>query len=514
MNSEYHYDLIVIGGGIHGVGVAADACGRGLSVYLCEQNDLASGTSSASSKLIHGGLRYLENYHFGLVRESLQEREILLNTAPHLVKPMTFIVPFNKQRRSFWLLRLGLFCYDLLSFSKHFVRSKIVYFNPNQVTNPLKRNLRKGFTYSDAVVDDSRLVITTALRAARAGCKIATQTKCLKAKRLDDAWEVTLLNQLTQEISVLKSKAVVNAAGPWIDDVIKNVFNSDSQFHSRLVKGSHIIVPKIYPQDEAYVLQHVDGRIVFVVPYCKQFTMIGTTDVNFNGSLTDIKILPQEIEYLCDIVSDYFHHPLKPQDVYASWAGIRPLVDDGELTLSSVTREYKLELSTSFQDSLPLVNIFGGKLTTYRKLSEKVLNLLEPFFPDCGSNWTAKQPLPGGAFPENCFAPFLEKLVDDYAWLPSALTLRLAHSYGTLIYSILDNAKKIEDLGHHFGHDLYEKEVVYLIEKEWAKNAQDILWRRTKLGLFLSPTQQNELRIWVENYHPSYSDLPQKSNLG
>ncbi|MFI4937539.1 MAG: glycerol-3-phosphate dehydrogenase [Candidatus Berkiellales bacterium] len=500
LDQDHLYDIVVIGGGVQGAGIAADAAGRGLSVLLCEQNDLASATSSASSKLIHGGLRYLENYNFGLVRESLKERDILIKTAPHLVSPLRFMVPFIQQRRPFWLLRFGIFVYDVLGYSRYFKRSQMVYFNPHDPTNPLKRSIRKGFAYSDATVDDARLTIVTALRAARAGGKILTHTECTQAKRLEEAWLVTLRDTLTDVSIQIKCKALINAAGPWVDEVNQNVLNLPSQYRTQLVKGSHIIVPKLYPKEEAYVLQHKDGRVIFIIPYFKQFTMIGTTDTSFKGKPQNAKIDPQEIEYLCDIVSDYFHHPLTPEQILHSWSGVRALVETSSSTLATIPREYKIELTTSEKNHLPLISIFGGKLTTYRNLAENVVNQLTPFFPRHGGPWTSKRPLPGGDLPDDSLPEFLEILSMDYDWLPAHLAMRYAHSYGTLTLVLLSGAQKIADLGQHFGHGLYEKELEYLIQKEWARTSEDILWRRTKLGLFMSADEKKILQEWFQSY--------------
>jgi glycerol-3-phosphate dehydrogenase len=498
VNTEHPYDVVVIGGGINGVGVAADAAGRGLSVLLCEQNDLASATSSASSKLIHGGLRYLEHYDFALVRSSLIERKILLKSAPHLVHPIRFAVPFNKLLRPFWIIRLGLFLYDLMGHSRTFKRSKAIYFNPTDPSNPLKRSIRKGFIYTDCIVDDARLVITNALRAKRRGAKIATRVKCIHAVRTQDFWEVTLENVITKQKCMIRARSLVNAAGPWVEDVNKNVLHVQSETHIRLVKGSHLIVPKLYDREQAYVLQHKDGRIVFVIPYLKQFSMIGTTDVEYDGAPLKAKIDLQEMEYLCDIVSDYFHHPLKSQQILSTWSGVRPLVDDKSSNLSAINRGFSLEFNVDGKNSLPLINIFGGKLTTYRLVSEKVVDMLAPYFIHCSNAWTSKFPLPGGDLPDGNFTLFLEKLAQDYDWLPSALLMRYAQTYGTLTYVMLKDIKDETQLGQDLGHGLYEIELKYLINNEWAKTAEDILLRRTKLGLFYTPSEQERLEVWIQ----------------
>lgn len=498
MDSQHIYDIVVIGGGIQGVGIAADASGRGLSVLLCEQNDLASATSSASSKLIHGGLRYLEHYDFALVRESLKERDILFKTAPYLVRPLRFIVPYMQEHRHFWWMRLGLFIYDCLAYSKNFKLSITRTFNPNDPNNPLKRSLRKGFEYSDATVDDARLTVVTALRAARAGCKVLTRTRCVKAERMDDYWKIILNDEFRGHTTVIKAKAIVNATGPWVDIVNQNVLNYKSQYQIRLIKGSHIVVPKLYLKDEAYVLQHKDGRVIFVVPFFKKFSIIGTTDIHFNGDPSQVKIDNHEIEYLCDIVNDYFRHPIKPEHIVHTWSGVRPLVHEKDKSASENTREYKLELNNDTRN-LPLLNVYGGKLTSYRRLAEKAVDMLKEFFPNCGEHWTAKFPLPGGDLPEPSLSHFLDHLTERYEWLPSALALRFARSYGTLTYTVLNHANSVQDLGFHFGHGLYEKEVRYLVLKEWARTAQDILWRRSRLGLLFTESQEAILNQWLQD---------------
>ncbi len=499
MNQENPYDLIVIGGGINGVGIAADAAGRGLAVYLCEQHDLASGTSSMSTKLIHGGLRYLESYNFALVRKSLKERKILHTLAPHLIKPLRFVMPYTKNLRSLWLIRLGLYVYDFLGPRFAFKRSKAITLETTP-DNPLKRSLRKGFIYTDCFTDDARLVIANALRAKRFGAQIQTRVKCIGAFRSQDLWEVHLLDTQTNQTTIAKSYALVNAAGPWVETVIQQTFKLQSKNHIKLVKGSHLVVPKLYEREQAYTLQHKDGRIVFVIPYLNQFTLIGTTDVEHKDNPELAQISIQEKEYLCNIVSDYFHHPLKPHDILYAWSGVRPLVDDHSLNASSITRDYKLELQVDANNKLPLIHVFGGKLTTYRVLAEQAVDMLAPFFTYCGTGWTSTGALPGGNLPENNLDTFIQKLAQDYAWLPHSIITRFAHSYGTLSYHLLKEANSIADLGKDFGQGLYEKEVIYLIEHEWAKSSEDILMRRTKIGYFLNQEEKEELNIWLMQY--------------
>jgi len=502
MNSkEKLYDVVVVGGGINGVGIAADAAGRGLSVLLCEQDDLASATSSASSKLIHGGIRYLEHYHFGLVRESLKERKILSQTAPHLVHPLRFVVPFNKQVRPFWLVRLGLCLYDLLGVSLSFKRSKAIQFTASNLGNPIKSAINSGFIYSDCITDDARLVIENAKRVRQKGGTVLTNTQCISAKRSENHWEVALFNLLNHQQQHIKSKALVNATGPWCDSFIKDKLNLNSQYQLRLVKGSHIVLPKLYDREEAYVLQNKDGRIIFVIPYLRDFTLIGTTDIEFSGDPHLVKISTQEIQYLCDCVNDYFKHAISPKQVLSSWSGVRALVEDNTGKLSAINREYKLELNLDAQHQLPLINVFGGKLTTYRMLAEKAVNKLAPFFSHVSPPWTATTPLPGGNIKEKDLAHFMGSLSHTYPWLPLSLMERYALNYGSQTYDILKNTDPLTKLGLHFGHELYESEVNYLIEHEWAKTAEDILWRRTKLGLVFSEEETKNLTAWLAVRH-------------
>jgi glycerol-3-phosphate dehydrogenase len=498
LSTQDHYDLVVIGGGINGVGIAADGAGRGLSVLLCEQHDLACATSSSSSKLIHGGLRYLEQYDFRLVKESLNERKILTQIAPHLIQPLCFLVPMKKSSRPFWLIRLGLFFYDLMGKSKLFKQSQAHFFNEKDPHNPLHPSIRKGFSYTDCITDDARLVITNALRAKIKGAKIKVRTKCISAKRLNDAWHIELLNETTGTRKVITAKALVNAAGPWVEDLIQKTINLESDYQLRLVKGSHILVNKLYEHDSAYLLQHTDGRVIFVVPYCQNYTMIGTTDIQYQGNPLAASITPEEISYLCQIVSDYFNHPIGASSVVHSWSGVRGLVADNSAKLSENNRGYQLELITSEKGDLPLINVFGGKLTTYRKVAEDTLNLMAPFFTHCQSAWTATEPVPGGDLPENSLAAFLKQLNQQYPWLPLSVAKRYSQQYGTLTHIVLKDVKQLSQLGLDLGHGLYEKELVYMIEHEWARSSEDILWRRTKLGLKFTEHEKNQLELWLE----------------
>jgi glycerol-3-phosphate dehydrogenase len=496
MNS--FYDIIIIGGGIHGAAIAADASGRGLKVLLCEQGDLACATSSASSKLLHGGLRYLEHYDFGLVRESLRERDKLSKMAPHIVHPLRFIVPVDNAGRPLWLVRLGLYLYDLMGYSRYFKRSKFFSFQNERYPNPLKSIYKKGIIYSDATVDDARLVITTALRAKANGATILTRTKCVSVKETDKAWQVQLENQRTKLSLCITADVLINACGPWMNDVVKNIIKQKSDYQIRLVKGSHIVIPKITLEEKAYLLQHPDGRVIFVVPYHNHFTMIGTTDIPFTDNLESIKIDPDEIDYLCNIISAYFKVPILKQNIVSSWSGVRPLILEESASPSANTREYKIELVKSTEHNLPLINIYGGKLTTHRNLAEKAVDMLKPFFPKMGVPWTSTRPLPGGDLPERSKTLFLEALSEKYPWLSSSMALRYTQTYGTLTYQVLGDAQSLSELGEDFGQGLYEREIQYLIQHEWAMTTDDILWRRTKLGLFMTLEEVEKLNAWIQ----------------
>lgn len=473
-------DIFIIGGGINGVGVAADAAGRGLSVVLCEQDDLASATSSASSKLIHGGLRYLEQYDFRLVREALKEQQILLKRAPHLVQPQEFILPYSRLLRPKWLIQLGLFLYDHLARRNSLPSSKKIKFTAQ---NPLQSDYKVGFSYFDAKTDDARLVIANAQAAKLQGAKILTRTRFLSAKRQDDHWLIELLERNSHQKILIKAKAIINAAGPWANKVNQHILNIKTNSTLKLVKGSHIIVPKLYSGSQAYLLQNTDQRVVFVIPYQDQFSLIGTTDVTFAEDPASVHIVDAEIHYLCEVVNRYFKSAVMPDDVVWSYSGVRALYDGSTQPPSKISREYHFDLDE--KDNLPMLTIIGGKLTTYRALAEHVLEKLKPYFPTMGSPWTEKAFLPGGDLGGQSMAEFTVRLKQDYPFLTNSLAQRYANSYGSLAYELLKDAKSIADLGENHGAELYEREVQYLIQNEWAQTFEDILWRRTKLGLFL-----------------------------
>jgi glycerol-3-phosphate dehydrogenase len=476
------YDLFIIGGGINGCGIAADAAGRGLSVFLCEQYDLASGTSSKSTKLIHGGLRYLEYREFRLVHEALKEREILLNKAPHLIREMRFVLPHEKHLRPAWLLRLGLFIYDHLAKRKIIKSSHQVNLKTDFYGQALKNNFNTGFVYSDCAVDDARLVIANALAAKELGAVIQTHTQCVAAQRESNRWTITLKTP-KNETQTIYAKALINASGPWITQAIEQMIHEPTKTPSVLVKGSHIVVPQLYEGKHAYILQNEDKRIIFVIPYEDNLSLIGTTDEPFSGDLNHIEIQASEIDYLCTIVNHYFKKQTSAEQVIWSYSGVRPLYrnqDNHSKALAAISRDYLLELTD--QNHLPLVNIFGGKITTYRELAEHVLQKLIPYFPTMKPLWTANTPLPGGDLTVN-IETYLVQCIQQYPWLSEPLLHRYVHHYGSRLHLLLENTHSITDMGILFGKDLYEKEVIYLIQHEWAKTADDILFRRTKLGI-------------------------------
>lgn len=494
-------DLLVIGGGINGAGIAADAAGRGLSVALCEKDDLANATSWKSSKLIHGGLRYLEYYDFNLVRKALREREILLRKAPHLIQPLEFIMPYVKQIRPAWLIRIGLFLYDHLSKRHILPSSKRLNLSKDKVGIPLKKTFQTGFSYYDCYGDDSRLVVVNVMQAKELGAKIFTHTEFISAQREQAGWNVLLRDKMSQQDFSISAKAIVNAAGPWVDQVVRGEANVKTKHHISLVKGSHIVVPKLYPENHAYILQNDDKRIIFVIPFAEKYSLIGTTDVAYSGDLDTVEISPAEITYLLESINHYFAQRIKAEDIIWSYAGVRPLQREEDANNpSAITRDFTLELNNE-NGQAPALNIFGGKLTTYRELAEEAVNLLKPFFPNMGPAWTAQKPLPGGSIPEANFKKFLAAIAGKYSWIPADLLKHYAKNYGSLIHVLLENAHTLKDLGQHFGANLYQLEVEYLIKYEWAKSADDILWRRTKFGLGFSADEKEKLNQFLQAYH-------------
>jgi glycerol-3-phosphate dehydrogenase len=486
------YDIAVIGGGVNGCGIARDAAGRGLSVYLAEQGDLASGTSSASTKLIHGGLRYLEYYEFKLVREALIEREVLLSAAPHIIWPMRFVLPHQQGLRPAWLIRLGLFLYDHLGGRKILPPCKLVDLRRDSAGEPLKPGFKKAFEYSDCWVDDARLVVLNALDAARLGADIRTRTEVLTASRRDGLWHIDTENKITGRRETIAARLLVNAAGPWIAEVVSRRIVSEAQAHTRLVKGSHIVVPRMFEHDRAYIFQNADRRIIFAIPYEGGFTLIGTTDVDFRGDPSDAAASDDEIAYLCRAASEYFAKPIQPADVVWTYSGVRPLYDDGSSAAQEATRDYVLELDCD-EDQAPILNIFGGKITTYRHLSEDALDKLSPWLAAAGRPWTRTAPLPGGDFPVGGFEELVAELTRSHADADPALVRRLARAYGTDASTIM-----AAEPGIHFGAGLWQSEVEYLLRTEWARTAEDILWRRSKLGLRLTEAEAGRLQEWLE----------------
>lgn len=492
MNSQNDIsDLLVIGGGINGVGIAADAAGRGLNVLLCEMNDLGSSTSSNSSKLIHGGLRYLEYYEFRLVREALAEREVLLKNAPHIIRPLRFRLPHRRHLRPSWMIRIGLFMYDNLAKRVSLKGSHGIKFDEN---SPVVNKITKGFEYSDASVDDARLVILNAIAAKNKGATILTHTRCSNAKRVGDIWEVTLQDNITGQQKVVKTKALVNAAGPWVTSFFADALKTPSPKEIRLIKGSHIIVPRIHTESQAYILQNEDNRIVFVIPYEDDFSLIGTTDVEHKGDPATACISKEETDYLISVVNDHFKHQISTEDVVSTYAGVRPLLDDESDSPEAVTRDYTFEVDSP-KGQAPLLSVFGGKITTYRKLAEAAVNGIIDYFPKAEKSWTVDAALPGGDFDNQ--HNLQTSLQRQYKWLPRKIINRYVRSYGTLSHEICTGLNSLDEMGQYFGAGLYQREVEYLIAQEWAIDLEDIIWRRSKLGLQLTEAEKTALTTFL-----------------
>ncbi len=487
------HDLVVIGGGVNGCGIARDAAGRGLKVLLAEQGDLAEGTSSASTKLIHGGLRYLEHYEFRLVREALIEREVLLRAAPHIIWPLRFVLPHHRGLRPWPLIRLGLFLYDHLGGRTILPPTRSVDLTTDVTGEPLRPEFTRGYEYSDCWVEDARLVVLNARDAANRGADIRTRTKCKSARRSGGMWDVTLGSQGREE--TIRARALVNAAGPWVSEVLGHVIGNNAPDRIRLVKGSHIVVDRLYDHDRCYIFQNADGRICFAIPYEQNFTLIGTTDEDYAGPPDKPQISESEIDYLLSAVSEYFRQPLTRQQVRWSYSGIRPLFDDGASTAQEATRNYVLKLDAA-DGAAPLLSVFGGKITTFRTLAEAVMEKFGSYFPKVGKSWTASAALPGGDFAHDQVSAHVADLQRKYAFLGLRSANRLFRAYGTLADKMLDGARFAKDLGQSFG-PLSEREIDYLKSREWAITADDILWRRSKLGLHLSPTEQSAFRAYM-----------------
>ena len=483
-----HFDLAVIGGGINGTGIARDAAGRGLRVLLVEQNDLASGTSSASSKLIHGGLRYLEHHEFRLVGAALREREVLLRAAPHLIRPLRFVLPVNEARRSAMLLRLGLLLYDWIGWRKILPGTRELDLLTDEAGQPLRRTFHHAYEYSDCFGDDARLVVLNAVDAAERGAVVRTRTRCVRAER-GDTWQL-ILNARGQR-DVATARVLVNATGAWVESVAETVLRQRPKPHLRLDKGSHIVVRRLYDHERAYILQSADGRVVFTIPFERDFTLIGTTDRSFVGDPAAVAPTGEEIDYLCGVVNEYFRAAIGAADVVWAFAGVRALYDDRAGKPQDIGRDYALILDERFGEA-PLLTVYGGKITTYRRLAEAVLETLSHFFPRTHP-WTARSPLPGGDFVYDGMETLIARAQRTWPFLTTDHARRLTRAYGTRVANVLETVTGPADLGICFGADLTAAEVRYLMTKEWAQTADDVLWRRSKLGLHLSDAQRAAL---------------------
>jgi glycerol-3-phosphate dehydrogenase len=486
------FDLAIIGGGINGAGLARDAAGRGLRVLLVEMNDLGSGTSSASTKLIHGGLRYLEQHAFRLVREALNEREVLLRMAPHVIRPMRFMLPPQTGLRAPLKLRLGLWLYDWLGARKLLPPSRTVDLTHHVVGQPLQRQFSYGFEYSDCWVDDARLVVLNALDAAERGASIRTRSRVTRAERRE-TWELVLNTRGRRDAAT--ARVLVNAAGPWIGEVAENVIRQPLKRPVRLIKGSHIVVRRRFEHDTSYILQADDGRVVFALPFAQDFTLIGTTDENFVGDLNSPAPDADEILYLCDVMNQYFRERVTPDELVWSFAGVRALYDDGSDRPEDVTRDYELVLDERFREA-PLLTIYGGKITTYRKLAEAAMEQIGKFF-EARPSWTAGSTLPGGEFAPTDFYQVVAELIGRWPFLSEPHARRLVRAYGRRAERFLKNAESMDDLGPRLTGDLTGAELRYLVENEWAETAEDVLWRRSKLGLHATPDDRIAINQFI-----------------
>ncbi len=494
-------DLLIVGGGINGAGIARDAAGRGLSVVLCDKDDLAAHTSSASTKLIHGGLRYLEHYEFGLVRKALIEREVLLRSAPHIMWPMRFVMPHDKGQRPAWMIRAGMLVYDYLAKREILPGSGSIDLRTHAAGKPLKPEFSKGFIYSDGWVDDARLVVLNAMDAAEKGASVFTHTICTSAVRDGDRWTATLRASDGNEIHV-HARGLVNAAGPWAAQFLQQAAHRPSAKSLRLIKGSHIVVKKLFDHPYAYIFQNPDGRIVFAIDYEQDFTLVGTTDIEYTGDTDKVAIDQDEIDYLCTLTERYFRKPLKPSDVVWSYSGVRPLLEDESSNASEITRDYSLAMDG---DTAPLLSVFGGKITTFRKLAEEAVDMIAPRLGNQRGAWTADACLPGGdlfgSTPQNRsvleFDAYVHGLQKQYAWLAPKVVSRYARAYGTRIHKLLEGKRSLADMGEPLAEGLYTAELEYLMNFEWASSSADILWRRSKLGLHVPPETAQKIDSWI-----------------
>ncbi|MCR9175335.1 MAG: glycerol-3-phosphate dehydrogenase [Alphaproteobacteria bacterium] len=518
-DSSETFDLFVIGGGINGCGIARDAAGRGLSVALAEMNDLASATSSASTKLFHGGLRYLEYFEFKLVRHALEERETLLRAMPHISWPLRFVLPYSpdmrfegetpvsrlvnrtmpwmKGRRPAWMIRLGLFLYDHLGGRKLLPGTATLKLHGTPEGAPLDDRFRNAYEYSDCWIEDSRLVVLNARDAEDRGAQIMVRTKVETAVRVGDHWDITLHDTESGETRTIQARMLVNAGGPWVGDVIHQKVRIKSNEGVRLVKGSHIVTRRLYDHDKCYFFQGVDGRIIFAIPYETDFTLIGTTDAEHRDPHVKPECTPEEQRYLVNFVNGYFKRDIGIDDIVWSYSGIRPLYDDGAKSATAATRDYTVKVDAT--EGAPILNIFGGKITTYRKLAEDAMDKIVPFFPGTSGAWTAGVPLPGGDFAVSEVTTLIERLAKDYGFLTPFWARRMVRAYGTKSRDVLGDAASEADLGAAFGATLTEREVSWLMTREYARTAEDVVWRRTKLGLRLTGDEIDRLDAWMQN---------------
>lgn len=500
---EQIFDVAIIGGGINGCGCAADAALRGLSVVLFEQDDLASKTSSSSTKLIHGGLRYLEHYEFSLVKKALVERQNLLRLAPHIVHPQAFVLPYQKFMRPSWFLRIGLFLYDHLSTQNRLPHCKTIYREESSYFNPLLSEFNNGFLFYDAATDDVRLTVSNALQAKNHGANIRTRSRVIKTAIKDQIWTLTIQPE-KGSIYQVKAKTLINAAGPWVADTAK-MLNISLEHKMALVKGSHIIVPQMYEGQHAYFLQHKDKRVIFVIPY-HGYSMIGTTDIPFNPDSDQIKISQEEIDYLLSLANSYFNKQLNANDLVYSWSGVRPLISEQEKEASTLSRDYSYEVLTT---PAPMITILGGKITTYRQLAEEVVDQLKVIFPELAPSRTKSTLLPGAYLDSMSFLDYVDYAKQQYAWLPKDLFNRYLYSYGTNMELFLANCSKLTSMGQYFGSELYQVELDYLIKYEWAETTEDVLFRRTKLGLSMTEEEKEKVAKYLAMPSKQQSNLIQ-----
>ena len=495
--SSPQFDIVIIGGGINGAGIARDAAGRGLSVLLVEKDDLAEHTSSASTKLIHGGLRYLEHYDFMLVRHALQEREVLLRAAPHIIWPLRFVLPHHKALRPRWLIRLGLFLYDHIGGRKMLPASHSLNLTEHVSGEALKKEFTSGFEYSDCWVQDARLVTLNVMDAAERGCDVRTRCECTDLVRNDGQWSIHLHNKLADTKSVVTARTVVNASGPWVEATLDLDEEHDSKHGVRLVKGSHVVVPKLFDHPYTYIFQNADNRVLFAVPYEQNYTLLGTTDVEVGDEPGKQSIDADEVAYICKSVSEYFDKPVDPNSVVWSYSGVRPLYDDASENASKVTRDYKLDLDV--RKNAPVLSVYGGKITTFRKLAEQAVDMLKDSLDSTAGEWTADKPLPGGDIENADFDAFVDQLKKRYDWLEESVLFDYARNYGTRIHKLLESVSGMSELGAHFSGPLYQAEVDYLVNNEWARTAEDILWRRSKKGLHTEADTQAKLQAYLDD---------------